>query len=63
MLVQRRIQEEIHGNKVIVKDKRPNSHIEETIIESQTQQIPVEIKSSNGRRSQIEERSDVIEWQ
>jgi hypothetical protein len=64
MLVQRRIQEEIHGNKTISNETRPtpirieSSPVEQTIVsqdcQSHVRHQTSEQKSSNGRRSQVE---------
>lgn len=68
MLVQRRIQEEIHGGKSVVQEKRPPNRVEENLIEHPStpqdrpspspgrKSIPIESRVSNSRRSQIEER-------
>ena len=65
MLVQRRIQEEIHGNKKVNPEAAQESHSDETKLEHSPSSHPVppaakrpavDQKTPSGRRSQLEER-------
>jgi hypothetical protein len=56
MLVQRRIQEEIHGNKTIQNEKAQTNGFHHSPLPHPKKSSPVERKTPNGRRSQSDER-------
>jgi hypothetical protein len=56
MLVQRRIQEEIHGNKTIQNEKPQTNGFHHSPSPHPKKTSPVERKTPNGRRSQSDER-------